>query len=159
MASPPRSVDLSKPAYRLGIARIAVGWTPHRLDVNVKPERDSYKVRETAAVDVEVRRADGDALPEGAEIALAAVDEALLELRDNDSWALLDAMMDERGLEVWTVDRADAGRRQAPLRAQGRAARRRRRTRGRARALRYAAAVARARRARRVGGTRTWTCR
>ena len=41
-------------------------------------------------------------MPAGAEVALAAVDEALLELAPNPSWNLLDAMMGRRGLEVWT---------------------------------------------------------
>src|SRR5690606_26096503 len=40
--------------------------------------------------------------PAGAEVALAAVDEALLELAPNRSWELLAAMMGQRGLEVWT---------------------------------------------------------
>ncbi len=40
--------------------------------------------------------------PLGAKIAVAAVDEALLELAPNQSWALLDKMMGQRGLEVWT---------------------------------------------------------
>ncbi|MBK7250029.1 MAG: hypothetical protein IPI06_03830 [Gammaproteobacteria bacterium] len=95
-------VDLNKPAYRLGAAAIRVGWEPHRLDVHVQPEHASYAVREQARVDIEVRRADGTALPEGAELAVAAVDEALLELAPNESWQLLEAMMGRRGLEVWT---------------------------------------------------------
>src|SRR5206468_2395122 len=73
-------VDLNKPAYRLGAAVIRVGWKPHRLEVRVTPERSTYAIREQAKVDVEVKRADGAPLPEGAEVALAAVDEALLEL-------------------------------------------------------------------------------
>ncbi|MEP7242453.1 MAG: MG2 domain-containing protein [Gammaproteobacteria bacterium] len=95
-------VDLNKPAYRLGEAAIRVGWKPHRLDVRVTPERATYAIREQAKVGIEVKRADGTLLPEGAEVALAAVDEALLELAPNPSWALLDAMMGKRGLEVWT---------------------------------------------------------
>jgi uncharacterized protein YfaS (alpha-2-macroglobulin family) len=95
-------VDLGKPAYRLGTAAIRVGWQPHRLDVRVTPERDTYFIRERANVTVEVKRADGSKLPPGAEIALAAVDEALLELAPNASWNLLEAMMGRRGLEVWT---------------------------------------------------------
>jgi uncharacterized protein YfaS (alpha-2-macroglobulin family) len=59
-------------------------------------------VREQAAVQIVVKRADGTPLPAGSEVAVAAVDEALLQLAPNDSWALLDAMMGERGLEVWT---------------------------------------------------------
>ncbi len=95
-------VDLSKPAYRLGIGRVNVGWKPHRLEVDVKPSESIYKVRDTAHVDINVKRADGGALAAGAEVALAAVDEGLLELSANGSWDLLKAMMGERALEVWT---------------------------------------------------------
>jgi hypothetical protein len=95
-------VDLNKPAYRLGEAAIRVGWKPHRLDVRVTPDRSTYAIREQAKIDVEVKRADGAPLPEDSEVALAAVDEALLELAQNPSWNLLDAMMGQRGIEVWT---------------------------------------------------------
>jgi uncharacterized protein YfaS (alpha-2-macroglobulin family) len=95
-------VDLKKPAYRLGAAAIRVGWKPHRLDVRVTADKPAYSIREQAKVEVEVKRADGTPLPEGSEVAVAAVDEALLELAPNPSWVLLDAMMGRRGLEVWT---------------------------------------------------------
>jgi uncharacterized protein YfaS (alpha-2-macroglobulin family) len=95
-------VDLSRPAYRLGVAQIRVGWKPHRLDVTVKPLQATFQVRNQAKVGIHVARADGTPLPANAEIALAAVDEALLELAPNRSWDLLAAMMGERGLEVWT---------------------------------------------------------
>src|SRR6185436_20547800 len=36
------------------------------------------------------------------EIALAAVDEGLLELMDNESWNILEGMLGERPVEVWT---------------------------------------------------------
>src|SRR5262249_13326012 len=45
-------VDLNKPAYRLGIAKIKVGWRPHRLLVNVTPARTVYPVRDKASVHV-----------------------------------------------------------------------------------------------------------
>lgn len=101
-ALPTALVDLGKPAYRIGIARINVGWKPHRLEVEVKPAQSVYKVRDTAHVEINVKRADGSALAPGAEVALAAVDEGLLELSANDSWDLLRRMMGERSLEVWT---------------------------------------------------------
>jgi len=94
--------DLSKPAFRLGVAQIRVGWSAQRLQVKVAPSSETYRVRDKAIVDVHVRGADGRRLPAGAELAFAAVDEGLLELRPNDSWALLDAMMNERPIEVWT---------------------------------------------------------
>lgn len=96
------TVDLNKPSFRLGNAAIRVGWKPHRLDVSVATDRKVYRVREQAQVRVAVQRADGKPLPAGSEVALAAVDEALLQLSPNPSWALLDAMMQGRGLEVWT---------------------------------------------------------
>lgn len=95
-------VDLNKPAYRLGMAKIDVGWKPHRLNVRVTPDRSVYKVAEKAAVQVHVERDNGRALPAGTEVAIAAVDEALLELAPNPTWDLLRAMMGERGIEVWT---------------------------------------------------------
>jgi len=101
-ALPTALVDLGKPAYRLGIARINVGWKPHRLEVEVKPAQSVYKVRDTAHVEINVKRADGGKLAPGAEVALAAVDEGLLELSANDTWDLLKRMMGERSLEVWT---------------------------------------------------------
>jgi uncharacterized protein YfaS (alpha-2-macroglobulin family) len=95
-------VDLNKPAYRLGVAEIRVGWRPHRLNVRVTTERTTYRVREKTAVKIQVVRADGTPLPAGTEVAIAAVDEALLELAPSPSWALLDAMMGQRALEVVT---------------------------------------------------------
>jgi alpha-2-macroglobulin len=114
-------VDLNKPAYRLGVAKIDVGWAPHRLNVRVLPEKTTFKVAEKATVRVHVERATGQALPAGTEIAVAAVDEALLELAPNRSWDLLQAMMGERGVEVWTstaqmqvVGKRHYGRKAAP---------------------------------------------
>jgi hypothetical protein len=95
-------VDLTKPAYRLGTAQIKIGWRPRRLDVQVQPERPIYKIREKANVKIHVVPADGHALPAGSEVAVAAVDEALLDLAPNASWDLLQSMMGQRGLEVWT---------------------------------------------------------
>jgi uncharacterized protein YfaS (alpha-2-macroglobulin family) len=95
-------VDLTKPAYRLGTTEIRVGWRPHRLMVDVEPQQKVYRIRDQVAVRIHVRTADGHPLPPGGEVAIAAVDEALLDLGPNPSWKLLDAMMNERALEVWT---------------------------------------------------------
>lgn len=100
---PTSMVDLGKPAFRLGIAEITVGYRAHELAVSVKPEREVYRVREKARVTVSVSRADGSKLREGSEIALAAVDEGLLELLPNESWNLLESMLQRRGIEVDTA--------------------------------------------------------
>jgi uncharacterized protein YfaS (alpha-2-macroglobulin family) len=100
---PSALVDLGKPAYKLGIVPVKVGWAAHELEVQVQPDRQVYKVRGQAKVRVKVRRADGKPLPGGAEVALAAVDTGLLELKPNDSWKLLDAMMRPRSQQVETA--------------------------------------------------------
>jgi len=100
-ARPTALVDLAKPSFRLGVAKIAVGWDRHRLSVDVKSDRGTYHVRDHAQVAVRVTGPDGKPA-RSAEIAFAAVDEALLTLAPNDSWKLLDAMMGERPLGVLT---------------------------------------------------------
>lgn len=99
---PTALIDLGKPAFKLGIAQINVGWRAHELKVNVAADKPVYRVRDRAKVKIKVQRADGGALPKGAEVALAAVDEGLLELMPNNSWKLLEAMMKTRGIEVET---------------------------------------------------------
>jgi uncharacterized protein YfaS (alpha-2-macroglobulin family) len=100
-SQPTALVDLAKPAYRLGITKVKVGWEAHELKVKVKPEREKYHVRDTARVAVQVTSPGGKA-PREAEIAFTAVDEALLILSPNESWNVLDAMMEERPLSVMT---------------------------------------------------------
>ncbi len=95
-------IDLAKPAYRLGLANMRVGWKAHRLDVDVKLDKPVYRIRENAAAKIKITPANGKALPSGTEVAIAVVDEALLQLSPNTSWNLLAAMMNERGLEVLT---------------------------------------------------------
>jgi uncharacterized protein YfaS (alpha-2-macroglobulin family) len=99
---PTAMVDLGKPAYKLGIAEINVGWKAHELKVSVSTDRKVYKVREKAKVKVKVQTSGGKNPPQGTEVALAAVDEGLLELMGNRSWEILMAMMGRRGYEVRT---------------------------------------------------------
>ncbi|WP_186137164.1 Ig-like domain-containing alpha-2-macroglobulin family protein [Burkholderia gladioli] len=96
-------VDLSKPAFRYGLTEIKVGTAPHKLAVSVTPDAGSYPVRGTAHVRIAVKLPDGKPAPAGTEVAVAAVDEALLELMPNDSWDLLGAMLQRRGYGVETA--------------------------------------------------------
>jgi uncharacterized protein YfaS (alpha-2-macroglobulin family) len=100
--APTALVDLAKPSFKMGLAELRVGWSAHELAVKVAPEREAYRVREKAKVAIAVRKADGSVPPAGSEVALAAVDEGLLELLPNDTWKLLEAMMTRRGEEVET---------------------------------------------------------
>lgn len=99
---PTARVDLARPTLRLGMTKLRVGWRAHELRVSVTPEQEAYRVRETARVRVKVRTPDGDFPPPGSELAVAAVDEGLLELAPNTSWKLLEAMEGERAQEVRT---------------------------------------------------------
>ena len=101
-ATPTATFDPGKPAWKLGIAEIRAGWRDHELTVEVKPDRPVYRVRQEAEVLFRVRAASGQKLPEGTELAVAAVDRGLLALRPNASWKLLDAMMGQRPYEIFT---------------------------------------------------------
>ncbi|MDR2127621.1 MAG: alpha-2-macroglobulin [Burkholderiaceae bacterium] len=105
-------VDLSKPAFRFGVAEIRVDDAAHRLGVQVTPERTSYAVREQAQVNIQVTLPGGQPAAH-AEVALAAVDQALLELMPNPSWNLLQAMLQQRpwGVETATAQSEIVGRR------------------------------------------------
>ena len=99
---PTSLVDLGKPAYKLGISEIQVGWKNYELKVNVTADKEVYPVRQKAKVKILAKTADGKIPPAGSEVALAAVDEGLLELMPNGSWDLLIAMMGRRGMAVKT---------------------------------------------------------
>jgi uncharacterized protein YfaS (alpha-2-macroglobulin family) len=110
---------LGRPAYKLGSAEISVGWRTHELKVKVSPERPIYKIREMARVGVAVRTTDGKAPGPGSEVAIAAVDEGLLELMPNSSWQLLAAMMGRRsyGVQTSTAQTQVIGKRHFGLKA------------------------------------------
>ncbi len=101
--APTAMADLGKPAFKLGTAEIRVGWRAHELRVSVAADRPVYPTRDTARIRVRAVTAGGQPPPAGAEVALAAVDEGLLELMANRSWDLLSAMMGRRGCEVKTA--------------------------------------------------------
>jgi alpha-2-macroglobulin len=100
---PTALVDLGRPAFRLGMAEIEVGWGTHTLEVSVATDRADYRVREKAAATINVRTPDGAAPPAGSEVAVAVVDEGLLALSPNRSWDVLRAMMGRRGYGVRTA--------------------------------------------------------
>ncbi len=100
---PTALADLGKPAFRLGIAEINVGWRAHALRVAVTTERQLVRVRDNVKVTVQAAAEAGGLPPPGGEAALVVVDEGLLELTANRSWELLAAMMGRRGCEVRTA--------------------------------------------------------
>ena len=110
--APTALVDLSKPAFRLGVAEIRVGTQAHQIDVKVVTDKESYAVRGKAQVTITATLPGGKPAA-NAEVAVAAVDQALLELMPNTSWNLLDAMLQRRswGVETSTAQMEIIGRR------------------------------------------------
>jgi uncharacterized protein YfaS (alpha-2-macroglobulin family) len=110
--APGTLVDLAKPAWKYGLAEISVGNGGHALKVTVSADKASYPIRGTAKVTVQVNLPDGRPAA-NAEIALAAVDQALLELEPNTSWDLLNAMLKRRsyGVETATAQMQVIGKR------------------------------------------------
>jgi uncharacterized protein YfaS (alpha-2-macroglobulin family) len=100
--APTAMVDLSRPAFRYGIAEIEVGIAKHRLSVEVTPDHPSYPIRATSKVHIKVKLPDGSAPAAGSEVAVAAVDEALLSLLPNPSWQLLPNMIQKRNYNIET---------------------------------------------------------
>jgi uncharacterized protein YfaS (alpha-2-macroglobulin family) len=96
-------VDLAKPAYRLGLGEIGVGTDGFKLQVDVSPEKIEYRPREEATLRIKVTTPDGKPAPAGTELAFAAVDQALLELKPNESWGLLDSLLQKRAYQVETA--------------------------------------------------------
>jgi alpha-2-macroglobulin len=101
--APTAFIDLGKPVFKLGIAGVSVGWQAHELKVAVSSDRRSYRVRDKAVFRVKASTVDGKPLPKGAEAAIAIVDDGLLELRPNQSWNLLEGMMQKRPYSVSTA--------------------------------------------------------
>lgn len=110
--APTAMVDLSKPAYRLGAAEIRVGSQAHQIALKVASDQPSYTVRGQAQVTLTGTLPDGKPAA-NAEVAVAVVDQALLELMPNTSWNLLDAMLARRswGVATSTAQMEIVGRR------------------------------------------------
>ena len=100
---PTALVDLARPAFKMGLAEVQVGTSAYTLKVSVAADKPVYQTRETARVKVSVKGPDGKAPAAGTEVALAAVDQSLLELMPNASWDLLEGMVRRRGYFVETA--------------------------------------------------------
>lgn len=95
-------VDLGKPAFKMGLTGVRVGWEAHRLKVSVHADRQVYKIREKAKVKIKISPdGDGESF-KGGTVLIAAVDEGLLQLMPNRTWDLLSEMMGERQYAVAT---------------------------------------------------------
>ena len=142
---PTATVDLGRPAYKLGIAEINVGWKAHELKVKVSADRPQYKVREKAKVQITVTTPEGTPPPKGSEVALAAVDEGIARAdaeRQLETARLDDGQAD---LQRGDVHGSNARHRQKTFRHESSAPGRRRRQSVDARDVRHVAALERPR--------------
>ncbi len=117
---PTALIDLAKPSLKMGLTSIKVGWRAHSLKVDVSTDKKVYQARDKVQVKIRVTGPDNKPLPKNSEVAVVAVDEALLKLKANGSWDLLAAMMNERSLAVNTATSQlqVIGRRHFGLKAQ-----------------------------------------
>lgn len=99
---PTAILDLAKPGLKMGMIELKVGWKAHELKVTVKSDRTKYHTKDKVQVAIQVRTPSGGIPPAGSEVVVAAVDEALLRLKENTSWKILRAMMGNRSLAVST---------------------------------------------------------
>ena len=95
------TLDLGKPSLKMGMSSVKVGIKRHILDVKVKTNKEIYEPRENIQTNIEVTDQNGK--PVNGEIALAAIDEGLLELSQNNTWNLLDKFLSSRAHNVKTA--------------------------------------------------------
>lgn len=104
VAAPTAMIDLAKPAFRFGLTDIRVQSPAHKINIQLTSNKERYKIRETAQATIKAVLPDGRPAA-GATVAVAVVDQALLELADNPSWKLLQGMM---GIRPYSVETATA---------------------------------------------------
>jgi uncharacterized protein YfaS (alpha-2-macroglobulin family) len=95
-------VDLNRPALKMGLIPLKVGWKSHLLNVNVSTNKKKYNTREKVEVTIKLKKADGSPLPKGSLVTLVAFDESLNLLKKNETFDILNSMMAERPLAVFT---------------------------------------------------------
>ncbi|MCB0420263.1 MAG: hypothetical protein KDD61_04665 [Bdellovibrionales bacterium] len=96
------AIDLNKPSFKMGLTQIKVNWDVNRLDMKVTTVGDTFRPRQKVKTNFIVRRSQDGKVAAKSRLIVAMVDESLLEIKSNDSWNLLEKMMRERSLQVFT---------------------------------------------------------
>ncbi|HEV7502982.1 MAG TPA: MG2 domain-containing protein, partial [Vicinamibacteria bacterium] len=94
--------DPGKPAFRVGYAEIKVEDAAKRLEVTVKADRDEYRPKAKAHVDVGVKDAQGHGA--AAEVTLWAVDYGVLSLTGYKTPDVRGTVWVDKALQVLTED-------------------------------------------------------
>lgn len=93
--------DLGRPTYRLGFANIKVDWQQFRSQVKVTLNKDTFQPKQMVDVQASVQAETG-ALTEGT-VTFIVLEEKILELKENNTYQILDALMQLRNHNVATV--------------------------------------------------------
>ena len=115
--APTAMVDLARPAFKLGIAELEVGSRKYRMKVSVTTDKPVYQARDKARAHIKVEGAPDAGgrrvLPSEREVAVFAIDEALLELMPNNTWDALPTMLTKRhyGFNTATAQMQVVGKR------------------------------------------------
>jgi alpha-2-macroglobulin len=94
-------VDLAKPSFRFALTEIQVPAAPS-LNVAVTTSPEKVQPREMVTASIQVTPIKGAAPVAGVRVAVAVVDEALFELRDNESWDVVAGLWQRRNYNVQT---------------------------------------------------------
>lgn len=94
-------MDLGRPTYRLGFANLKVNWDRFKSNVTVKLNKEKYEPGEIVSGEVKVIPENG-VLVDGT-VTIVALEEKILELKANDSYKILDSLMQLRGHDVETI--------------------------------------------------------
>lgn len=97
-------IDLAKPSFRLGVAKIKVNNPASQMHVDISLDKPVYQVRDKAKLHIAAKQANGDKASQ-ANVAVFVVDKALLELAKNTTDDVLTAMWPDR---PWAVQTATA---------------------------------------------------
>ncbi len=94
-------LDLGRPTYKLGFANMRVNQSRFKAAVEVKTDKDMYEPGETVNVQAMVRAEEGQL--KATTVTFVAIEEKILDLKKNDTYQILDALMGQRGHEVETA--------------------------------------------------------
>lgn len=93
--------DLGQPTYRLGFANMKVNWGRYSSSVKVTTDKPKYEPGQDVDVTVAVSPDEGS-LVDGT-VTLVVLEEKILELKANETYKILDALMQMRSHDVDTV--------------------------------------------------------
>lgn len=95
-------IDLNKPSFRYGITELKVDDPDKQFDLQISLDQDTYQLREIATAKIKGTLHDGTPASR-ASVAVAVVDQALLELAEHNSTNIINSMRRERGYGVSTA--------------------------------------------------------